>query len=359
MKVKLNKNHIFIILSVVFIAIIFAIGSVFFILYLSNSKLSSGESKIVVIKKGMNVKEIAKLLHSEGVINHSGKFVFAAKILGISNELKAGRYQFAKEKSNTDFLNKLKEGKVSSIKTTIPEGLQTKQIISILAKNLNVDSLKLMSVIHDSLFVRSFNIPALSLDGFIFPETYQFFWEQDEKEIVGRLVAHFWELINDTLITNIQEKGFTLLEIVTLASLIQGEAIDIDEMPIISGVYHNRLQKNMLLQADPTLQFIISDGPRRLTNTDKKIDSPYNTYLYPGLPPGPINNPGLDAIVAAINPANVPYLYFVANGNGGHTFSRNLEEHLRAKSQFDKIRREHYRKRKSNGIEELKQRKKK
>jgi len=351
LKINLNKKNVILIISVVLITVAITSGSVLFVLYSSNSQISIGEPKIVVIKKGMNVKKIAKVLHFENVINHPGRFVFAAKILRISNELKAGRYQFEKEQSNTDFLNKLKEGKVSSIKITIPEGLQTKQIISILTKNLNVDSVKLTNLIHDSLFVSSLKIPAFSLDGFIFPETYQFFWEQDEKEILGRLVDHFWELVNDTLLTKIQEKGFALLEIISLASLIQGEAIDVNEMPTISGVYHNRLQKNMLLQADPTLQFIISDGPRRLTNTDKKIDSSYNTYLYPGLPPGPINNPGLDAIVAAINPANVPYLYFVANGNGGHTFSRNLEEHLQAKSQFDKIRREHYRKRKSNGIE--------
>jgi len=351
LKINLNKKNVILIISVVLITVAITSGSVLFVLYSSNSQISIGEPKIVVIKKGMNVKKIAKVLHFENVINHPGRFVFAAKILRISNELKAGRYQFEKEQSNTDFLNKLKEGKVSSIKITIPEGLQTKQIISILTKNLNVDSVKLTNLIHDSLFVSSLKIPAFSLDGFIFPETYQFFWEQDEKEILGRLVDHFWELVNDTLLTKIQGKGFTLLEIISLASLIQGEAIDVNEMPTISGVYHNRLQKNMLLQADPTLQFIISDGPRRLTNTDKKIDSSYNTYLYPGLPPGPINNPGLDAIVAAINPANVPYLYFVANGNGGHTFSRNLEEHLQAKSQFDKIRREHYRKRKSNGIE--------
>ena len=117
-----------------------------------------------------------------------------------------------------------------------------------------------------------------------------------------------------------------------------------DEMPLISAVYHNRLQNKMLLQADPTLQYIISDGPRRLTNADKRIDSPYNTYRYPGLPPGPINNPGIAAIKAALYPANLPYLYFVATGDGTHAFSRTLQEHLRAKQQFDRLRRNYYRK---------------
>ena len=127
-------------------------------------------------------------------------------------------------------------------------------------------------------------------------------------------------------------------EFVILASIIQGEAMYVDEMKIISSVYHNRLEKNMLLQADPTIQYIIPGKNRRLYNKDLNIDNPYNTYKYKGLPPGPINNPGLDALLAAVNPASSSYLYFVANGEGRHTFTHTADEHNQAKLKMKQFR---------------------
>jgi UPF0755 protein len=341
-----KKKYIFgAVLCLVFVAI--GVAACLHMIYAANSKLLDGESKVVVIEKGMNVHNIANLLQAENVIQNSQYFVYAAKLLRLSKHLKAGRYEIKNEKNSYEILQKFRDGKMSSIKVTIPEGLQTKQIFSILSNKLNVDSLKLSNLINDSSFVKKLNIPAQTLEGFIFPETYFFFWKQDEKSILKRFVEHFNGIFNDSLKIKMEQKNLTLLETITLASLIQGEAMVVGEMPTISGVYHNRLQTNMLLQADPTLQFIISDGPRRLLNADKKVDSPYNTYLYSGLPPGPVNNPGKDAILAALNPENVPYLYFVANGDGTHTFSKTLEEHLKAKRHFDKVRRDFYRKRKA------------
>jgi len=295
----------------------------------------------------MNVNAIGRFLESEGVIMHAGSFIFAAKILGIADELKAGRYVFKDFKNNVTILRLIQAGKVSSIRVTLPEGLAAKKIVSILTKKLAVDSVKLMRYINDSAFVHSLQVPAPTLEGFLFPETYDFFWQQDEADILRKQVVYFFKTVDDSLQMKMKEEGFTLLQTVTLASLIQGEAMVEDEMPLISAVYHNRLQNKMLLQADPTLQYIIPDGPRRLTNADKRIDSPYNTYKYPGLPPGPINNPGLAAIKAALYPANVPYPYFVATGDGTHAFSRSLQEHLQAKRRFDRVRREYYRKQKS------------
>ena len=131
----------------------------------------------------------------------------------------------------------------------------------------------------------------------------------------------------------------TEVEVLTLASIIEGEAIYDRERPIISGVYHNRLNTGMRLQADPTIQYIIDESPRRLLNRDLKIDSPYNTYLYNGLPPGPINNPGLESIKAALYPESNDYFYFVARGDGYHTFSKTKEQHNKAKRDFQKVRR--------------------
>jgi UPF0755 protein len=143
--------------------------------------------------------------------------------------------------------------------------------------------------------------------------------------------------------------GMTETEVLTLASIIEGEAIYDRERSIISGVYHNRLQMGMRLQADPTIQYIIEGSPRRLLNKDLQIKSPYNTYLNDGLPPGPINNPGIESIRAALNPAETNYLYFVAKGDGYHTFSKTKAEHNKAKRQFQKVRREAKRKKLNKG----------
>ncbi len=338
----MRKLVIFI--STILFFVVFTAGVIGYLLYGPNSESTFHRQKVVVIKKGMNVNAISRLLQTKGVISHTGSFILAAKILGIANDLKAGRYDFKDIKNNITILRAIHAGKVSSIRVTLPEGLPAKKIVSILSKKLAVDSVKLMRYINDSAFVHSLQVPAPSLEGFLFPETYDFFWQQDEADILKKQVAYFFKIVNDSLQMKMKEEGLTLLQAVTLASLIQGEAMVEDEMPLISAVYHNRLQNKMLLQADPTLQYIISDGPRRLTNADKRIDSPYNTYRYPGLPPGPINNPGIAAIKAALYPANLPYLYFVATGDGTHAFSRTLQEHLRAKQQFDRLRRNYYRK---------------
>jgi len=142
----------------------------------------------------------------------------------------------------------------------------------------------------------------------------------------------------------------TVSKILTLASIVEGEAIFDDERAVIASVYYNRLKKRIKLQADPTIQYILQGPPRRLLLKDLAIDSPYNTYMYYGLPPGPISNPGKNSIMAAIYPAKTDYLYFVARGDGRHTFSKTAAEHQRAKQQFDQVRREVYRKKRRSNL---------
>jgi len=183
-------------------------------------------------------------------------------------------------------------------------------------------------------------IAASNLEGFLYPETYQFNWGLSEKDVVRALVEEFKKHIPDSVYTNLRNIGLNLQELVTLASLIEGEAVMDDERSRISAVFHNRLKINMRLEADPTIQYIIPDGPRRILFEDLEIDSPYNTYKYRGLPPGPINNPGVKSLIAAAFPASETYLYFVATGDGRHTFTRSLAEHLEAKKILDRMRRQ-------------------
>ena len=158
------------------------------------------------------------------------------------------------------------------------------------------------------------------------------------------MVKEYHNCVTDSLHARAQELGFNIKEMITLASIIEGEALYNSERPVISGVYHNRLKKGMKLQADPTIQYIINDGPRRLLNKDLKIESPYNTYLNKGLPPGPINNPGKESILAALYPMKNDYLFFVARGDGYHEFSKTEQEHNKAKRKFKANRNRNFRK---------------
>ncbi|MBL7094271.1 endolytic transglycosylase MltG [candidate division KSB1 bacterium] len=293
----------------------------------------------VKIKPGFSLRIIADTLESKGLIKNKEDFILANKLFRNVNRLKAGRYNIKKGLSVYDVMNIIVEGKTSNIKVVIQEGLISTQIASILAKKVEIDSTKFIKLLSDTSIINQFKLRSNSLEGYLFPNTYFFHWGITEKEIIKILLKEFNRNFSDSLKAIATDKGWKVGQILTLASIIEGEALIDSERAVISSVYHNRLQKGMLLQADPTIQYIIPDGPRRLLNKDLAIDSPYNTYIYPGLPPGPVNNPGKISIVAAISPVKTDYLYFVAKGDGSHIFSKTLSQHLRAKKDFDAYRR--------------------
>lgn len=303
--------------------------------------LQPGEEIVAVkVKWGTGFPKITKDLHDLGIIRNEEQFTFTARLFKKTQSLKAGLFELRKNSSHYRALMDLVEGKQAYLKVTIPEGLTSRQIASILQRELEVDSARLVALVSDSAFIRQLGIDSKSLEGYLYPETYNFTFGLPEKKVISILVEQFKRLFADSLQQRCEEIGFTVNQALTLASIIEGEAMIDEEMPVISSVYHNRLKKGMRLQADPTIQYIIPDGPRRLLNRDLAIDSPYNTYMYAGLPPGPISNPGIKAIVAALYPAETNYIYFVADGSGGHIFSTNLAGHLRAKKKFDIIRRQ-------------------
>lgn len=296
------------------------------------------------INKGMYFNSIVQTMVKEGILTNTNKLKVAAAILGLKNQMKAGKYEIRGAISSLDLLMQLADGNVAVEWLTIPEGMHARQIAGVVSRAIETDSTRFMELVYDQGFVRSLGLPVQNLEGFLFPDTYAFYWGMNPESVISAMVGQFITRFPDTLRTRAKELSLTISEVVTLASIIEGEAVVDTERGIISAVYWNRIKRGMLLQADPTVQYIIPDGPRRLLNRDLRIDSPYNTYKYRGLPPGPINNPGFASLRAALYPADVPYLYFVANGDGSHTFSRNLREHLRAKSRFDKVRRQARRK---------------
>ena len=312
----------------------------------NNSK--NDETIEIKIKHGMSLRAIADLLEIKGIIRTKKDFIFINKLFGNVNRLKAGKYDIPKGLSLYKVMKIIAAGKTTKINIVIPEGLISTQIASILASKVEIDSIKFMRLIHDKSVLSNYGINSNSLEGYLFPNTYYLYWGISEKEIINIFVKEFYRNFTDSLRQIATAKGWSVPQILTLASIIEGEAMIDSERSIISSVYHNRLEKRMLLQADPTIQFIISDGPRRLLKKDLALDSPYNTYRYPGLPPGPVNNPGIKSILA-INPANDDYLYFVAKGDGTHIFSKSLTQHLNAKHDFDVYRKKISRKQSLNG----------
>ena len=316
------------------------------------------DSVHAIIEEGDSMALIVERLKKIDLIKDGKWFLFFGKLLGKDRHIQAGRYDFNKGITLYSLFNKLVKGKVTSIKVVIPEGLTIRGIARILRNEIDVDSAEFVKIATDSQFAKNLDIPASNLEGYLFPNTYKLHWGMDPARLAQTMVGEFKKTFTPNLSERAKEINFSLHEVVTLGSMIEAEAKDGEEREMISAVYHNRLKLGMLLQCDPTViyalrgkQLVLSEaeGTRTKTNLnrpggqasaqplllkDLKIDSPYNTYRYPGLPPGPICNPGKASILAAIYPAEVDYLYFVAKGDGTHIFSSTLNEHNRAKNKI-------------------------
>ena len=303
------------------------------------------ESVQIEISKGASLLSISNSLKNQHILTNEKTFLMAVKLLGHETNIPAGKFTLLDPKTNLRIIKQLVTGKPILKKVTLLEGWTMKKIAGVLESELGINKMDILSICTNPIFIKNQGISSKTLEGFLFPETY-FFQESDSPEkIISQLTEEYKNNVPDKLKNRADSLGFSELEMITLASIIEGEAIYNSERSTISAVYHNRLKLGMKLQADPTIQYIIKDSPRRLLNKDLKIDSPYNTYLHNGLPPAPVNNPGKASILAALFPEENEFLYFVARGDGYHTFSRTQEEHNRAKREFQKFRRKHRKKR--------------
>lgn len=229
------------------------------------------------------------------------------------------------------FLN----GKADYLRTIrFPGGSTIRYLGAKVRYELFVDSAAFVQKAQDRSLIDSLGLNASSLEGYLFPDSYHAYERSSPSELLGIFYKGFEKFMVDSLKRRAKSTGYTIHQILTLASIVEGETNAVEEMPVIASVYLNRLKKGMRLEADPTIQYLQSGGWKRLTYEDLKVKSPYNTYLYTGLPPGPINNPGRDAILAVLYPAATDYLFFVANGKGGHSFSKTYSQHLKNVNNF-------------------------
>lgn len=304
-------------------------GAVLFILYWPNSFPGGGE-RALFVSRGETFGSVVDSLEASGMIRSRMLYLITADLLHGRSHIRIGKYVFNSGTSNAELVRAIAEGReIVPIPVTIPEGLTVRRQAKIFARHLGIDSSKYVDLADDTAFVHQLGLPGNSLEGYLLPDTYFFNWQTDEHDILRELAAAFKRFFSDSLKQRARVLGMSEEDVVTMASIVEGESRLSEERPIIAGVYYNRLRIGMRLDADPTIQYILDGRPRRLSYDDLKLDSPYNTYQHAGLPPGPINNPGKASILAALYPAQHQYLYFVANGKGGHWFSRTFEEHRR------------------------------
>ena len=307
------------------------------------------------VKKGIGLYEVAYLLEEKGLIHNVTGFRWAAWIKGVEHSIQPGYFLIPQGLNHSQLLDRLARSGLLTKDITVPEGLTVKQIAGIIRRELDVDSAEFVRWCEDSLFAMELGVSGGRLEGYLYPETYNLYIDSDPQTVIARMVEQFFVVFNDSLRHRLKEVKLTLPQAVTLASLIQGEIMLDEEAPLVSAVYYNRLRKGMLLQSCPTVQYILPDGPRRLLTADLEIDHPYNTYIYKGLPPGPINNPGRAALRAALYPADdKEIIYLVAQGDGYHRFNRTLSGHEQDKGNLRRARRELVRQRKENNDPGLK-----
>jgi len=290
----------------------------------------------VYIPKGASFSLIASTFKEKRIITDENIFIITGKILGIEKKARAGYYLITKDMTMLEVIKKLLEGRILEHTITVVEGDSLYEIADKLGTINPEFKEKIWELATDKEFLNSLNIDSPSIEGYLFPATYTIPKGMNIDEILTMMVKKFWQVYNEKLINKTKRMGWTVNEVLTLASIIEKEAKLDEEKVLISAVYHNRLKIGMPLQADPTAIYGIKRSNKGVTKTDLRNKTPYNTYIIKGLPPGPIASPGLKSIIAALNPANVPYLYFVSRGDGTHEFSTDYKSHLSAINQLRK-----------------------
>ncbi len=283
------------------------------------------------IKRGENYHTILSNLKQAGLIKNIYVFKIYNKLFPCAKYIKSGHYLINEPLPAIDILKMFIIGKIKLEKLTIPEGYNLRQIAKVLAEKFNIEYDSILNVLSSKDFAKKItNNKYQNLEGLLFPDTYKFDKDIDFKDLIKVMYNNFVKKTDPIWSKRHPHYRLSFYQTLILASIIQKETSDEKEYKIVSSVYHNRLSKGMRLQACPTVQYLL-DKPKRLTNKELSIKSDYNTYLHKGLPPTPICSPGIDAFVAAIFPDSTDYLYFLADINGKHYFSKTFKEHNRMK----------------------------
>lgn len=290
----------------------------------------------VRIPEGASARLTAQRLHEAGLVDRPLLFRAFVRLTGSARALRAGHYRFAENASWDQILDALRRGDVVRIPVTVPEGFGLREIAPRVAELTDTPVDSVLALARDSAFARELGVPGPTLEGYLFPDTYQFVEGLGPGTVLRAMVERYRAFWGETERRLADSLGLSEREVVTLASIVEKEARVADERPVIAGVYLNRLRVGMLLQADPTVQYALEAPKERLLyrDIDAVADHPYNTYTQAGLPPGPIASPGEASLRAVLEPAEVPYLFFVARIDGSHVFTETEREHINAKNRI-------------------------
>ncbi len=288
----------------------------------------------ITIPAGASFHAVTDSLAAHGLIGSRLWFRVLARVRGVDRSVKAGIYDLPDGAGAWQLLSALESGRVAMARFTAPEGLTLLDLADLVRDRLDIPPDQFLSAARDSALRTSLRVEGRTLEGYLLPETYNLPLPVTAEALVHAMVAEFERQWRPEWDRRLDSLGMTRNQLLALAAIVEGEARHAEERPVIAGVYSNRLRLGMPLQADPTVQYAIElatgERKQRLLFKDLEIQSPYNTYLHNGLPPGPVNSPGISSIEAALYPATVPWLYFVAGPDGHHVFSRSLTEHNHA-----------------------------
>lgn len=320
-------------LAVIISALLLSAAHLYITFYTPASRDSS--VKIINIQKGASFRVIASDLETAGVVKDADSLILAARILGAYTRVKAGEYEFTTDMTAMEVLEYLLKGKVKKYLVTIPEGYNIREIAAVLKDAGLVEEAVFFARATDAGLAASLGLEGRTLEGYLFPDTYEFTKGMSADDIIKRMSDKFKAVYSD-FENDVKKSGMTMKKAVTLASIIEKETGAETERDLISSVFHNRLRKGIRLQSDPTVIYSISGFDGNITKRHLSAKTPYNTYVINGLPPGPIANPGRESLRAALNPARTDYLYFVSKNDGTHFFSKSLKEHNKAVHLYQK-----------------------
>jgi UPF0755 protein len=286
--------------------------------------------QVIIVKPGQKFKSLSQILNKKRVINHPAKFRLYSRIKGYDKNIKAGEYVLSSTMTPKIILKIFVMGKVRLHRFTIPEGYNLRQVAEVVSQAGFGTQANFLKAATNADLVHSKGIDAQTFEGYLFPDTYYFTKDATPEKIISSMVKRFWSVFKPEWKNRAKTLGFTIHQVLTLASIIEKESGAAVEQPIISSVFHNRLKRRIRLQSDPTVIYGIEDFNGNLTRRNLTQKTPYNTYKIKGLPPGPIANAGIKAIKAALYPAETRFLYFVSKKNNTHQFSTNIKDHNRA-----------------------------
>jgi UPF0755 protein len=326
-------------IAVIFIITGSQIASVYHKVYSPNIKTPDKNDYILYIPTGSSYEDVLSLLDSGNIIQNPGTFEWAAKKKKYPDHIYPGRYRIRNNMSNNQLINMLRSGLQEPVNVVINMGRTKEELAEKISLQIEADKSKLISLMSDSSFLQKYGFDSYSVLGMFLPNTYELWWTTDAESFLKRMNKEYNRFWNAERKGKAREMNFTPNEIITLASIVISETNKEDEYKRIAGVYVNRLNKGIKLQADPTLKYALHDFERsRVLTKDTYVDSPYNTYLHFGLPPGPIAVPGIKAIDAVLNYEKHDYIYFCAKDDfsGYHNFARTLDQHNKNARSYQK-----------------------